>query len=490
MDMNLLFASAPVDILTAKAAPAMPDAAAKATTASAAPVAIPFNQALQTAAKTAMHKAMPISENISDEITEETLNFAAIQCTAVVLQMQQQLSDSKEAVLTKLAEPAQPQNAQMPNLIQSLAEKADKIQLAVNNAKELQALPAENAPVLPVAKAPEAASQGKVSVADFKELFGSKLETAQPVAQFSPGISPENTNADTRISIRKLQQNLVQSPEGVVANEETLAIPVAETLKNAKVQDGGPKDVVKEGKTPVQVQAQELGIEPEQVVAKPAQTAVDQANIKPQPQSLAETYADTAKTVKAKPEMSMEVPRDNTSTATSGLAAASTPKDMTPIPQRLDFSDKLVDPKNVQDIVDNLVEQAKLTQKPGISEMIIRLKPENLGEMTVRITAETNGIVTASFHSNNPEVRQMIQEALPALRQELSNSGLKVNDVGVYAGLGDFQSFAQQHQEAGQFARQTGQSRNRLSADDVKLLDELQTIGSNQSDEGGVDYRI
>ena len=161
--------------------------------------------------------------------------------------------------------------------------------------------------------------------------------------------------------------------------------------------------------------------------------------------------------------------------------------------KKISFSEQIVKIDDTKELVDKMVEQARLTQKPGMSEMIIRLRPQNLGEMTIRIIAESGGAITASFHSNNAEVRGILQESLPTIKQELSNSGLKVNDVGVYAGLGDFSSFAGHEQRSAQ-ERLVGRMGivNSRSKEEQELLDELQQVrnGENQNNDGGVDYRI
>jgi hypothetical protein len=159
--------------------------------------------------------------------------------------------------------------------------------------------------------------------------------------------------------------------------------------------------------------------------------------------------------------------------------------------QKLHFKEQEFDVKDTQEMVSRLVEQAKLTQRPGVSEMTIRLRPESLGEMTVRIIAESGGAISASFHSNNSEVRGILQEALPAIRQELSNSGLKVHDVGVYAGLGDFQSFTQNQPGSQAESKVNKIGRGRLQPEE-QGQDEGPSApsGENRSSAGGVDYRV
>ena len=106
-----------------------------------------------------------------------------------------------------------------------------------------------------------------------------------------------------------------------------------------------------------------------------------------------------------------------------------------PVPSQSAF-----DPYNV---TSQIVDQARLVAGAKNTEMIIQLKPEHLGELTFKVSVE-NGVVSASFHSNNPEVRSIIESSLYQLKQEMTSQGLKIDNVGVYAGLGQFSSNGQQ----------------------------------------------
>ncbi|MDU2066229.1 MAG: flagellar hook-length control protein FliK [Sporomusaceae bacterium] len=90
-------------------------------------------------------------------------------------------------------------------------------------------------------------------------------------------------------------------------------------------------------------------------------------------------------------------------------------------------------------VVQQIIDQVKLVNRSQNTEMVIRLKPEHLGELTLKVTVE-QGAVTASFHSGNSDVRAVIESSLPQLKQELTNSGLKVDNVGVYTSLNQFMS--------------------------------------------------
>lgn len=107
-------------------------------------------------------------------------------------------------------------------------------------------------------------------------------------------------------------------------------------------------------------------------------------------------------------------------------------------------------PQTDYEIPRQIVEQARLLRTLTDTQMVIRLKPEHLGELTLRVAVGSDGAVQASFHSDNAQVRNVIENSLVQLRQELNNQGLKVDRVGVYTGLADGQMPQGQGQQAWQ----------------------------------------
>ena len=75
----------------------------------------------------------------------------------------------------------------------------------------------------------------------------------------------------------------------------------------------------------------------------------------------------------------------------------------------------------VEDIV------AELTRMPGADgrteQVSIRLRPEFLGEVVMRISVDADGIVTARFIAEHAFVRSMIEQQLPELRAALAQHG-------------------------------------------------------------------
>jgi flagellar hook-length control protein FliK len=141
------------------------------------------------------------------------------------------------------------------------------------------------------------------------------------------------------------------------------------------------------------------------------------------------------------------------------------------------------------DIPGQIVEQARLIKTNEDTQMIIKLNPEHLGDLTLKVSIANGGAVTASFHSDNAQVRTMLENSLIQLKQELEAKGMKVDNVEVYAGLGDFMSNGQNNQANSQ---QQKSSLKNHSIDLADFNDTVEKVGSLEGNisEDSVDYRI
>ncbi len=141
------------------------------------------------------------------------------------------------------------------------------------------------------------------------------------------------------------------------------------------------------------------------------------------------------------------------------------------------------------DIPGQIVEQAHLIKGTEDTQMVIKLKPEHLGELTLKVTVE-NGTVSASFHSDNSQVRGLLETTMAQLKQDLTSQGIKVDTVGVYGGLGKFLSDGQS--QPGQQGQNSRFKNRKINVDDFE--DEVDKVGGLMSASGvtddGVDYRV
>ena len=154
-------------------------------------------------------------------------------------------------------------------------------------------------------------------------------------------------------------------------------------------------------------------------------------------------------------------------------------------------------PQKDYEVARQIVEQARLLRMPEQTEMVIRLKPEHLGELTLKVSVAAGGAVNATFHTDNASVRAIIETSMIQLKHELQAQGLKVDNVGVYAGLGDNSLMDSQQDANARYAQHSGQgsSQGRDAQQALASFEEEQQALAANAQQGvlaqdGVDYRV
>ena len=154
-------------------------------------------------------------------------------------------------------------------------------------------------------------------------------------------------------------------------------------------------------------------------------------------------------------------------------------------------------PQKDYEVAKQIVEQARLLRLPEETQMVIRLKPEHLGELTLKVSVAASGAVNAAFHTDNASVRAIIETSMIQLKHELQAQGLKVDNVGVYAGLGDHSMMNGQQDADAHYAQHGGQgsSQGRDTQQALASFEEEQQALAAGAQQGvlaqdGVDYRI
>jgi Flagellar hook-length control protein len=120
------------------------------------------------------------------------------------------------------------------------------------------------------------------------------------------------------------------------------------------------------------------------------------------------------------------------------------------------------------------VRQMSLSSSNGVSEARIRLVPEHLGEVSVRITLQ-NGQLTAQFVTESAAAKELIENQFVALRGVLQNQGIQVERLEVAQGNAAAQSqmFQEQRQRGGQTRHEGGREKR---ADDALPVFETELI--------------
>ena len=153
-------------------------------------------------------------------------------------------------------------------------------------------------------------------------------------------------------------------------------------------------------------------------------------------------------------------------------------------------------------ITQQIVEQARLIRNAENTEMVIKLNPRHLGDLTLKVAVNSNGGVTATFHTDNTQVRALLETSMIQLQKELNDQGIKVDSVEVQTGLTDGQ--LPEGQSQGYYQQQAQQSArsqkldlkdfeedvDQLSAEPVNNATDVIRDSEGNKISDGVDYAV
>ena len=337
-----------------------------------------------------------------------------------------------------------------------------------------------------------------------------KIPTNQVAVAISPVVTQQATSAEiATLKPTQLPNNLQSSAENNVQIPDETAVKVPMVAENiAPTTVNKSNDVVKNNIV--------ASVDPVVTSTVASQDKIN-TNLNTNNKNIAGTKDNQIKNVETVDSQAIAVnpqvkPQgQNQSSAQSKQSFSGMMEQLTPTVQKsetissndifahnLDVSNKAVNTTGVEqvekqlttpekmDIPNQIIQQTKVIKGIEDTQMVIKLKPEHLGELTLKFVLD-KGAVSASFHSDNQQVRNIIESSLVQLKQELADQGIKISHMGVYAGLGDLLSNGQQEQRQSQQAK----TKNR-KADVTDFEDEVDKITNIKGvlSEDSVDYRI
>ena len=409
-------------------------------------------------------------------LTAEQLRDTKLQ-TAVehLLQQMPQTDEKGNALLRALA--GEPLTQETANTAVMLAQTDAPAAAAARLAALDAAMPAQLRAALQAAALPSAEDAATVPAAVTDETPVSQLVVQEDPVPAAPAEQPTVVQQPAvqaaAVSAMQEQQTLPR--------EKSAAALVGEHLTEETQPAPSPLDVLAQRTMRHDAMQRDMSGENAEQNQQPMQSGIPQ----PAPTHENVSFETTVRTAET-PVQLASVQTGTPPVQTEQAAPAAE------VPQR---------PQTDYEIPRQIVEQARLLRTLNDTQMIIRLKPEHLGELTLRVAVGSDDAVQASFHSDNAHVRSVIENSLVQLRQELNTQGIKVDRVGVYTGLADGQMPQGQGQEAWQ-QHQAGHSETQVyargDADDYldgEIVDDGVTPASIQESVGGVtadgvDYRV
>jgi len=108
------------------------------------------------------------------------------------------------------------------------------------------------------------------------------------------------------------------------------------------------------------------------------------------------------------------------------------------------------------EVLNQVVEQAKVIVGQDKSEMVIQLKPDHLGKLELKVVTE-QGIVAAKFIAESQQVKEIIETNMQLLKDSLQKQGISIESINVQVGP-DKQS---EYQQQNSFQNKNSSSSNR-----------------------------
>lgn len=84
----------------------------------------------------------------------------------------------------------------------------------------------------------------------------------------------------------------------------------------------------------------------------------------------------------------------------------------------------------MRDIVNQVLEQIRITIKPETTSMELTLNPENLGKVSLTVVSK-EGHLTASFTAQNQVTKEALESQMQTLKESLNSQGIKVEAIEV-----------------------------------------------------------
>ena len=134
---------------------------------------------------------------------------------------------------------------------------------------------------------------------------------------------------------------------------------------------------------------------------------------------------------------------------------------------------------DAQRILDQITESIKVDISNELSEVNLKLHPESLGNVSVKISANHEGILTAHFTAQNESVKAIIESQAVVLREALESKGVTVEAIEVAV-----QSHEFERNLSDQGKRQGSEERpGRRGVRRINLTEDSAEVSENPDDE-------
>ena len=139
--------------------------------------------------------------------------------------------------------------------------------------------------------------------------------------------------------------------------------------------------------------------------------------------------------------------------------------------EKPEFVIKAYEEVDKKQLIEQIVNKAKLIIDDNKQEIKIRLKPEILGELMLKMEVE-KGTVLAKIMVDNYRTKELIEANLYQLKEDMKENGLKIKTFQVFVGTNE--DFQRENRQGFNFKKRPGKLK--VKNEDLK---EIKTYGVN-----------
>ncbi|ABK61477.1 flagellar hook-length control protein FliK [Clostridium novyi] len=99
---------------------------------------------------------------------------------------------------------------------------------------------------------------------------------------------------------------------------------------------------------------------------------------------------------------------------------------------------------NKNNLVNDFIKSVKYMEQNNVREMTVKVKPQELGEVLIRLTVE-NGLMKANITANNKEAYNLLNSKLQDLNNSLGNGDIKIQNFTIDIYNGDTTFFSREN---------------------------------------------
>ena len=142
---------------------------------------------------------------------------------------------------------------------------------------------------------------------------------------------------------------------------------------------------------------------------------------------------------------------------------------------------------DVQRMITDIVDQAKVTITEEVKTMEMVLNPEHLGKLFMEVSTK-DGQISAKIYTENEAVKTALENQLVVFKENMNQQGMKIDAVEVSVGTHEFErnleerASDEERRDAENFMQQeqNNQKNGRMRNIDLNNLDNLQGLMSEE----------